>query len=357
MFGRILSNTKKHIRRSGWIGIASVFVMTLAFLVASIFGGLAYVANLYIDFIEGKSNMLVFFEVGVDQQIVRNLQAKWQNVPGIKSISYLSEEEAYEFYSEYTARVVPEQFQILSRFSEKKLPSSLEIQLRSLDDIDSVQNVLSTEIDAENAKLITYNLNETQPDSESDNESAEESEGEESVVISESSLKVTYLYSEDPEKPPINLVVDNENLQTLKSVFFALRLAGLVTLALLFLFVSIFIFMTVEFRLYNQKEEIGVMQLVGGSLVFIRAPYILEGGFYGAVGALMSTALLGSVLASVFVFNKDWAITRFLYDNFGQLNWPDLGVLGLVIVIALLTIIGFILGALSSYLSIRRYIR
>src|SRR5690606_26409740 len=133
-----------------------------------------------------------------------------------------------------------------------------------------------------------------------------------------------------------NLVVDNENLQTLKSVFFALRLAGLVTLALLFMFVSIFIFMTVEFRLYNQKEEIGVMQLVGGSLLFIRAPYILEGGFYGAVGALLSTGLLGGVLASVFVFNKDWAITRFLHDNFGQLNWPDLGILGIIIIIGLL---------------------
>ncbi|GIW58752.1 MAG: hypothetical protein KatS3mg086_037 [Candidatus Dojkabacteria bacterium] len=115
--------------------------------------------------------------------------------------------------------------------------------------------------------------------------------------------------------------------------------------------------MTVEFRLSRQMEEIGVMQLVGGSLFFIRSPYILEGGFYGAIGAMISSLILGSIFTFVFVVNQGSNLTVFIYESIGKLNWPSLSVLDYGVIILILTLCGFCLGALSSYLSIRRYIR
>ena len=79
--------------------------MTMAFLVASIFGSLAFISNLYINFIEQKSNLLVFFEVGVEPEILEELKTEWEGIDEIKSISFTSEEQAYELYSDYTARI------------------------------------------------------------------------------------------------------------------------------------------------------------------------------------------------------------------------------------------------------------
>jgi cell division transport system permease protein len=379
MFGRILSNTRKHILRSGWVGWASVFVMTLAFLVASIFAGLALIANLYIQYIESKSNMLVFFEVGMDPNIISRLETKWGQDDRISEIIFLSEEDAFDFYAAYTSRVVPEQYQVLTRFEEKKLPSSLEIKIKSLGDITEVQTMLQADINEEVDKLIILNVNEEDSEDVEDTQSTDEENSDESPVVSpdgssevedsadsdqDSSITpstspddIRYRYSDEVNEPPINLIVDNENLETLKDVFFKVRIAGIAALSLLFIFVSIFIFMTVEFRLYNQKDEIGVMQLVGGSLFFIRAPYVIEGGFYGLVGAWISSAVIGGLVTLVFVVNKDSSLTQYLYDNFAKLPWPDMTALGWVAIVLVLGAIGFVLGSVSSYLSIRRYIR
>ncbi len=365
MFGRILTNTRKHIFRSGWVGWASVFVMTLAFLVASIFGGLALVANLYVNYIESKSNMLVFFDVGMDPDIIESLQDKWQEEEAISEIVFMSEEEAFNFYSSYTSRVVPEQYQVLTRFEEKKLPSSLEIKIRSLNDLDEVQRTLQKDIAEENQKLIILELDGEETSIEQVDQGTEEElvqgdgEQQESEIKEKEPLAegTRYKYSDEVNEPPINLIVDNENLEVLKEVFFNVRIAGLAALSLLFVFVSIFIFMTVEFRLYNQKDEIGVMQLVGGSLLFIRAPYILEGGFYGLLGAILSSGVIAGILGTIFIINEDSTLTRYLYDTFGQLPWPEIQTLDWLIITSALGLIGFLLGAISSYFSIRRYIR
>ena len=352
MLGRILIDTRKHIFRSSWVGWASVFVMTLAFLVASIFGGLALIANLYVNYIESKSNMLVFFNVGVDPEIVNRLKTKWEKIDSISEIEYLSEEDAFNFYSAYTSRVVPEQYQVLTRFEEKKLPSSLEIKISSLNDLKDVQDILAQDISSEIKKLIILDLKEVKAGSE---EIIDDRINED--TLKNSSQGITYKYSDEINEPPINLIVDNENLEMLKGIFFNLRMAGLGALSLLFLFVGIFTFMTVEFRLYNQKDEIEVMQLVGGSLFFIRAPYILEGAFYGAMGALLSSGIIGSGLITVFIVNKDSSLTRYLYENFGQLPWPQLNYLEWFLIVGALGVVGFMLGSVSSYFSIRRYIR
>lgn len=363
MFNRIIANTSKQISRSGWAGWGSISVMTLAFLVASIFGGLAYVSNLYIQFIERKSNLLVFFEVGMDQQIISDLQLKWQQNSKIKSISYTNETDAYSLYSDYTSRIQPEIYAVLKTKEDKKLPSSLDIQVWSLEDIEEVKSLINTDIEEELKKLeIVYtddleNAEDTQvEDSETiSNENTKASdEVEEVIPVSE---RPKYKYTSDPDDVPIKLRVDDENLEQLREVFFWIRITGIVVISLLFAVIFFFTFMTVEFRLSNQMEEIGVMQLVGGSLFFIRAPYILEGGFYGFIGSLTSSLILGSILTSVFVVNDDSPVAVFAYKNFSKLQWPSLDVVELGGLILLISLIGFLLGAASSFLSIRRYIR
>lgn len=335
MFSRILSNTAKQISRSGWSAWASISVMTLAFLVATIFGGLAYISNIYIQYIESKSNVLVFFEEGMDKAVVETLQNKWANNPKIKAITYTSEEEAYQLYADYTAVVQKEVYTVLKTKESKTLNSSLDIQIYSLSDLQSLKSELEADIEDANKSLAIVDT------------SAEPV----------SFTQVQYKYSKDPTQKPILLKVDDQSLDQLRQVLYFLRIVGVAVLAILFIGIFFFTFLAIEFRLQSQTEEIGVMQLVGGSLFFIRSPYILEGGFYGFVGAAVSSLIIGGFLVAVFVLNKSSTVSVFLFKMFNQLPWPPITELGWIGIVGGLSLIGFLIGALSSYLSIRRYIR
>ena len=313
MLGRIITNTAKQIKRSGWVAGSSVAVMALAFFVATIFGGLAYLSNLYIQFIETRDNVIVFFEVGTKQETIDALKAKWQGLPEVRSIGFTSEEQAYDTYLAETAATQPTQYQLLSDYKEKKLPSSLDIQLYSLNDIGKVREVLVNDIDNQLADM-----------------------------------------KYDPADPPIVLRIDDQTLDELRQVFSALRVGGGVVLALLFVIIFFFTLMTVEFRTYNRMEEIGVMQLVGGSLFYIRAPYILEGGFYGVMGALISSLILGAVGIGVFVMNPTSALSIFIYERICILPLPTVMWWGWVLIVLAEVGLGFLLGAISSFLAIRR---
>ncbi len=338
MLGRIFANTAKQISRSGWSAWASISVMTLAFLVATIFGGLAYVSNVYIQYIESKSNVLVFFEEGMDKEVIDALQSKWANNPKVKDITYTTEEDAYNLYADYTAVVQKEVYTVLKTKESKTLPSSLDIQIYSLSELAALKSDLEADIEAANKDLQIINTSQV-----SENPA--------------SFPQVTYQYSKDPTQKPIVLKVDDQSLDQLRQVLYFLRVVGIAVLAILFIGIFFFTFLAIEFRLQSQTEEIGVMQLVGGSLFFIRSPYILEGGFYGLVGAAISSLLIGGFLVAVFVLNKSSTVSVFLYKMFNQLPWPDISGLGLVAAVIGLSLVGFLIGALSSYLSIRRYIR
>ncbi len=316
MFNRVVNNTFKQIKRSGWVAWSSVAVMTLAFFVASIFGGLAFLSNLYIQFIETRDNVLVFFDVGTDLKIIEELKEKWQVLPQIKSIGFTSEENAYNSYFAETEITKPVEHELLSQYKDKKLNSSLDIQLYSLSDISIIRSKLLADID-DALEGIKY----------------------------------------DPGHTPIVMRIDDKTLDEFREVFSVIRIGGGVVLTLLFVIIFFFTLMTVEFRTYNRMEEIGVMQLVGGSLWYIRAPYILEGAIYGFIGALISTVILGTIGIGMFVLNPMSAVSLFVRERLQVLPIPHFEWYTWIILIALELAFGALLGALSSYLAIRRYIK
>jgi cell division transport system permease protein len=316
MLGRTLINTIKQIKRSGWIAWSSVAVMTLAFFVGSVFASIAYISHVYIQSIETKDNMLVFFEVGTDPDLIARLRSKWEGLEQIRSIDYTAEEEAYRIYFEETAVTEPIYNQLLQEFEEKRLASSLDIRLETLDFLAEVRQILLDDINAELSNL-----------------------------------------DYDAQEPPIILKVDDESLDQAREIFLVLRVSGIILLTLLFVIIFFFILMTVEYRTYNRMEEIGVMQLVGGSLGYIRSPYILEGAFYGAIGALLSALVIGALIVFLFVFNKDSSITQFIIEQLHGLNLPDLRFSHWVLIGFGKVVAGGILGAFISYLAIRRYIK
>jgi cell division transport system permease protein len=88
-------------------------------------------------------------------------------------------------------------------------------------------------------------------------------------------------------------VVDNPQVvDQLLTITRVLSVGGIAVLAMM-LFVALFVIVnTIRIAVHARRDEIEIMKLVGASDWFVRWPFILEGMFVGALGALVSLAVL-----------------------------------------------------------------
>ncbi|HVD02093.1 MAG TPA: permease-like cell division protein FtsX [Candidatus Dormibacteraeota bacterium] len=123
--------------------------------------------------------------------------------------------------------------------------------------------------------------------------------------------------------------------------------AGLVVLGILML-VSVFIVMnTIRTAVYHRRQEIEVMKLVGATEWFVRGPFVIEGVLTGVLAASIA---LGALLLAYHPF-----VDRFHSDLFFiPLGYDPAFVTQLARDVL---VGGALLGALGSYIGVRRYVR
>ncbi len=100
---------------------------------------------------------------------------------------------------------------------------------------------------------------------------------------------------------------------------------------------------TIHLVIQSRSEEIEIMRMMGIGNWYIRAPYILQGAFYGFCGSLLAIVPLRILESYLF------SMTEFF--NMGETpNYLNL-------VITSLMLMGVIVGSLGSYISVRKYLR
>jgi cell division transport system permease protein len=112
--------------------------------------------------------------------------------------------------------------------------------------------------------------------------------------------------------------------------------------------VSIVIVMnTIRTAVYHRRKEIEVMKLVGATEWFVRGPFVIEGVMTGLIAAALALALL--------VIAYQPAVDRFRADiAFIPLTYDPAFVASLA---RDLLVGGALLGALGSYIGVRRYVK
>lgn len=104
---------------------------------------------------------------------------------------------------------------------------------------------------------------------------------------------------------------------------------------------------TIRVAAFSRRRETGIMRLVGASNFYIQLPFLLEGAIAG---------LVGGVLASVLLALGKWAFVdhqlRQLVKFTNFIGWDE--VLG---VVPVLLLVGVVLSALASFVTLRRHLR
>jgi len=131
-----------------------------------------------------------------------------------------------------------------------------------------------------------------------------------------------------------------------------LKRIGVAAVVLFTLVSMLIIFNTIQMAIFNRRDEITIMRLLGASTWYIRGPFVVESVIYGILSALVSVAILDVLFvvsssalqaSSLGLLDINYAGTYF-YGHF-------------LVLLTLQLLVGIVIGTASSIIATRRYLK
>ncbi len=287
-----------NFRRNGWLSFATVSVLAISLYIISVTIILGITANIVLKNIQEKINVSVYFNSDVEENVILETKDKLVNYQEIRSIEYVSKDQALEQFKKLGDNN-PSILQALEELGDNPLLASLVIKANSPDQYDVISK---------------------------------------SISGSTFSDKISRIDFEDNKKA----------IERLVSILNLIEKVG-ITLGIAFVFIGILItFNAIRLTMYAHRQEFEIMRLVGASNIYIRMPFIFEGIFYGISSAiivmiaLLATSKFLAPITEGSISGGD--IFSFYLSNF-------------FIILGALLLSGILLGTISGFIAIRRYLK
>lgn len=299
---RVFATGAQNFFRNAWLSTAATIVMTitLASILLTFFASLTS-ANTIKSF-EDKIDVSIFFKSDVTKSQIDQLSSDLRNNQdlGVREVTYISEEEAR---SSFEAQYEDDQktLQAISQ-AEDAFPASIRVKTIDTADLQKVVEVTRQE---------KY----------------------QDIVDKDS-------YRDNAKRTAVD---------RLGGIAKFLRNAGLIA-SLVFGVISISVILnTIRMTIFNRKDEIEIMRLIGASKWYIRGPFLVEAGIYGAIaGVLASSFFYVLVIGQAPKLGSYLEEIRPTTESFQQWGW----------MLAPATIaIGILIGVFSAYLAIRKHLK
>jgi len=288
--------------RNGFVSIATVLIIAIMlFVIGSIMiAGAAL--NSTLTQLQQKVDINVSFVTDAPEAKILTLRDSLLALPEVSSVKYVTREDAL---SNFRKRHKDDQLtlQALDELDSNPLGASLAVRAKETSQYEGIAKFLNGETAVGNGTSIIEKINYFQ------------------------------------NKAAIQKLTDIINASQ--------RLGFFVTIFLIFASVLI-VFNTIRLAIYTTKEEIDVMQLVGASDWYVQGPFVIEGALYGFVAGLLS--LLSLYPLAIWLgppsqaFLGSFNVLSYFVNNIGWLFFVLVGT-------------GIILGGLSSFIAVRRYLR
>lgn len=150
------------------------------------------------------------------------------------------------------------------------------------------------------------------------------------------------------ERPGVgNVVFPQTVVARLLQLGNVLRRIGIGVIVVFLVVAGIIISNTIRLTVFARRREISIMQLVGATNMYIRAPFICEGLLDGLAGALLAVVIL--TIARVALWPKLMLALPWIGLSAVAVNTAPL--------IAELVIAGVAIGIIASWLSVGRHLR
>ena len=288
--------------RNGSVSLSAVFVMVIAlFMIGSTLLLTAFLGTALRD-LQDKIDINIYLSITAPENSIFDLKSRIEALPEVKAVTYISREQALETFRvrhENDHRII----QALDEVGTNPLTAVLTVKAKEPAQYEGIAKFLE-------------NKSSLAPDSLS--------------IVS----KVNY----------------NDNkvaIERLSRIMAGVKkLGGIITVVLIGISILI-TFNTIRLAIFIARDEISVMRLVGGSNEYIRGPFVVEGMIYGLVSGLLTVILFYPITY--------WlkATTEGFYGGIDLLHYF---VANFIQIFFIIMLSGIALGAVSSYLAVRKYL-
>lgn len=295
---RIFNVGLTNFKRNTYLSVGTTGVMVLVLFLFSGLMSLSYLSSQVVSGLEAKVDISVYFKSDASEDEISRVKSDLESLNTVKNVEYVSKDRALnEFKSRHAGDTLVQDS--LAELNENPLQASLNVKAK-----DS----------AEYASIVTF------------------LEGN----------KFRSLVDK------INFYENEQVIQRVLAISNGLRNWGFLLTMVLAVIAVLVTFNTVRLTIYSQKQEIEIMRLVGGSNWHIKAPYLVEGGLYGALAATVVT---------VFFYPLAFFISPKIETLMPGVSLISYFVSNIFQFIPLLFFIGILLGVTSSFVAIRRFLK
>jgi len=289
----LLTTTFKQIRRTPYQAIIALMILGLTFFASSAFLLISLGFAKTLQYFEKAPQIIGYFERGKDlpQQEIDRIKTRLEETGKLESFKYLSTKDAENYYREKSKNEDP----LLNELVDYKiLPPSIEVSTTEISAMPQIKEILDSE------PLIT-----------------------------------DIDYYED--------IVNQLSLWVQNVRYLGLGIVGFLA------FLSILILMVIlGLKVKNKRSEIEIMRLLGASSWQVYAPFLVEGMFYGAFGALIGWLSSFTLLQYMTPLLIEWLE--------GIIAFP-IPLQDLAMLLGVLLLSGSLLGILGSLMAVRRFSR
>jgi cell division transport system permease protein len=231
--GYFLLEAKRTIRFNPLSNLFSVIGTGLIlFLLGLVLTGWA-IGDRLVSTLQDQAEVSAYFSEGIEKEQALTLTAKIKELEGVLEARYIDEEEAYE----QSKKMLGNEAEVLELFDENPFEAYIDVRIN----LDSMDKILS---EVSKLKGIEY-------------------------------------------------VRDNQSiLKQMKGIVDALRLLGILIAAAVGVTTLIIISHMIRQGIYNNKEQINTLRLLGAPNGFIGFPFVLAGILLTLLGGALAAALL-----------------------------------------------------------------
>jgi len=280
-----------HLRRNPHQSLAAVAVMFSNFLLITAVVFTLFGLGSVLGFLETRPEVTVFIKDEMKQEQIDSLINNLKGKKEVKEVRFVSKEQALEIYKQDFG----DNPLLLEMVTAEVLPASIEISAESPEALKQIASQLSSQADLF-----------------------------EEIVFQQEVVDSLLKWTQTSKKVGLGLIV------------------FLASVSL------IVIWVIVGMKITLRKKEIAVLNLLGAGGGYIRGPFLLEGMFYGVVGAILGWGIITVVAFAL----KPRLLTFFQQIPF----WPtSLLPFGLILLGEMF--FGAVIGLLASIMAVRKHLR
>jgi len=302
-FERIVKNGFVNFGRNVWIAIAAIAMMaiTLTILLFAIVANTTF--NHSIESITDRIDVSVYLKDDIKDSQRDQLIKQVKALDNVESVTYISKNDALKQYTAQNASN-PALLAAISQ-TDNPLPASLKIKPANPNQLQSIKDFL------DKPEVLVLQSDPTS-------------------------------YSGD-RKAAIDKI-------TSATHFF--QQAGIVGITVFIIISMLIIFNTIRMAIFNRRDELLIMRLLGASTAYIRGPFIVETMLYGAVAAAISLVICWT-LFRVASSTLQASSLGLLDISYSSRYFSD----HLFSILSIQLLVGILIGAASSAVATRRYLK